>query len=74
MSSSKKLACKGTMRKVFIRVYRIEILSVIVVFSTQHCELLPSNLLSGSTHPPTPPPPCVKIQTLFGWEAVGDFF
>jgi hypothetical protein len=37
----KKLTCKGTLRQVLIRVYRLEIRSVIFLFSTQ--------LLSGST-------------------------
>jgi hypothetical protein len=46
----KKLTCKGTLRQVFIIVYRLEILSVMAVFSTQLYELLPLyNLLSGST-------------------------
>ncbi len=36
----------------FIRVYRLEIQVVMLVFSTQLCELLPFNLLSGSTVPP----------------------
>ena len=36
----KKLTCIGTLRQVFIRV-RLEILSVMLVFSTQLCELLP---------------------------------
>ncbi len=31
----KKLTCKGTLRQVFIRVYRLEIQSVMLVFSTQ---------------------------------------
>ncbi len=35
----KKLTRKGTLR--FIRVYRLEIQSVMLVFSTQLCELLP---------------------------------
>jgi hypothetical protein len=48
----KKPACKGTLRQVFIRIYRLEIQSVILVFSTQLCELLLLNLLSGSTHSP----------------------
>ncbi len=46
MSSSKKLACKGTLRQAFIRVYRLEIVnfsrtvhSVMLVFSTQLCDL-----------------------------------
>jgi hypothetical protein len=43
---------------VFIRVYRLEIHSVMLVFSTQLC-LLPLYLLSGSTLPP-PPIPCVN--------------
>ncbi len=37
----KKLTCKGTLRQVFIRVYRLEIQSVMLVFSSQLCELLP---------------------------------
>ncbi len=36
----KKLASKGTLRHVFIRVYRLEIQSVMLIFSTQLCELL----------------------------------
>ncbi len=36
----KKLACKGTLRQVFIGVYRLEIQSVMLVFSTQLYELL----------------------------------
>jgi hypothetical protein len=36
----KILTCKGTLRQVFIRVYRLEIQSVMFVFSTQICELL----------------------------------
>ncbi len=55
MSLSKKLICKGTfLRRVFIRVYRLEIQSVMLVFLTHICELLPSNLLSDSTLPPFP--------------------
>ncbi len=37
----KLLTCKETLRQVFIRVYRLEITSVMFVFSTQICELLP---------------------------------
>ena len=37
----KILTFKGTFRQVFIRVYRLEIQSVMLVFSTQLCELLP---------------------------------
>jgi hypothetical protein len=56
------LTCKGTLRLVFIRVYRPDIQSVMLVFfSTQICELLQcctSNLLSGSILT-SPPLPCV---------------
>ena len=37
----KKMTCKGLLRQVAIRVYRLEILSVLLVFSTQFFELLP---------------------------------
>jgi hypothetical protein len=37
----KKFTCKGTLRQVSSRVYRLEIHSVMLVFSTQLCELLP---------------------------------
>jgi hypothetical protein len=47
-----KFTCKGTLRQEFIRVYRLEIQSVMLVFSTQLCELLPSPLLAGSNPPP----------------------
>ncbi len=51
MSSSKKLTCKGTLRQVFIKVYRLEIQSVMLVFLT----------LSPSLWFNSPPPlPCVK--------------
>jgi hypothetical protein len=50
-----------TLRQVFIRVYSLEIQAVMLVFSTQLCELLP---LSGSTLPPTPLP-CVSKYTVF---------
>jgi hypothetical protein len=52
MSSYKKLACKGALRQVFIRVYRLGKQSVVLVFSTQLRELLPLYLLSGSASPP----------------------
>jgi hypothetical protein len=38
----KKLTCKGTLRQVFIRVCRLEIQMVMLVFSTHFCKLLPS--------------------------------
>jgi hypothetical protein len=47
------LTCKGTLRQVFFRVYRLKIKSVMVVFSIQLCDFCPSNFLSGS--PPRPP-------------------
>ena len=37
----KKSTCKGILLQVFIRVYRLERQSVMLVFSTQLCELLP---------------------------------
>jgi hypothetical protein len=61
MSSSKILTCKGTLRQVFIRVYRLEIQSIMLVFSTQLCELLP-------LYPSlwfTSPLPCVHILQEF---------
>jgi hypothetical protein len=36
-----KLNCKGTLRQVFIRAYKLEIQSVMLVFATKLCELLP---------------------------------
>ncbi len=45
----KKFTCKGTLRQVLFKVYRQEIQSVTLIFSTQLCELFPSHLLSGST-------------------------
>ncbi len=41
LSSSKKFTCKGTLRQMFIGAYRLDIQSVMLVFSTQLCELLP---------------------------------
>jgi hypothetical protein len=37
----KKLTCKEALRQVFNRVYRLEIQPVMLVFSSQLCELLP---------------------------------
>ncbi len=59
----KLLTFKGTLRKMFIRVYRLEVQSVMLVFSNQLCELLPYNLLSGSIIPP--PLPCVNKFTVY---------
>jgi hypothetical protein len=55
MSSSKKLTCKGTLRQVFISSvhHRLEIHSVMLVFSTQLYELLPLQpSLWFNSHPP----------------------
>ncbi len=49
-----KLTCKGTLRQVFITVYRLEIHSVMLVFSTQLCKLLP--LLPSLCFISIPPP------------------
>jgi len=48
----KKFTRKGTLRQIFIK-DSLEIQSAILAFSTQLYELLPSNLLSGSTPPPS---------------------
>ncbi len=63
-----KLTCKGTLKQMFIRVYRMEIQSVVLVFSTQLCNLL--HLLSGS--PPPPPSLCQStVYTDSEWLGVG---
>jgi hypothetical protein len=56
----KKFTCEATLRQVFIRVYRLEIQSVVLVFSTQLCELL---LLSPSLwfNSPSPLPPLFPV-------------
>jgi hypothetical protein len=48
----KQLTFKETLMQVFIRVYRLEKQSVMLVFSTQPCEQLPLYLLSNSPPPP----------------------
>ncbi len=64
--------CEGTLlRQVFIKVCRLEIQSVMLVFSTHLCELLP---LKPSFWFNFPPLPCIKvqyIQTVCGLEGVG---
>jgi hypothetical protein len=52
----KKLTCKETLRQALIRVYRLEIHSVMLVFLTQLCELLPLEPSLWSTLPS----PCVN--------------
>jgi hypothetical protein len=47
----KILTCKGTLRQVFIRVYKLVIQPVMLVFSTQLCELPPlTSLVSSPLH------------------------
>ncbi len=65
-----KLTCKG---QVFIRVHRLKMQSIMLVFSTQLCELLP---LSPSLWFNSPPLtlPSVKVQhilTVCDWEVEG---
>jgi hypothetical protein len=59
---------------VFNGVYRLEIQSVMLVFSTQLCEFLTFSLVHASPPPPATHP-CVKEQfyrqTVCGWEGVG---
>jgi hypothetical protein len=54
--------CKGTLRQVFIIVYRLWIQYVMLVFLTQLCELLP---LSPSLWFNSPPLPCVNRYTVY---------
>jgi hypothetical protein len=63
----KKLTCKGTLRQVFIRVYKLVEQSVMWVFLTQLCELLPLyNLVFGSTLALSPLP-CVNKYTVYAY-------
>jgi hypothetical protein len=58
-----KITSTGTLRQVFIRVYRLEIQSVMLAFSIQLCELLslsPSLWFSSSPLPH----PCVNKNTI----------
>ncbi len=56
------MTCKDTLRQVFIRAYRLEIQSVMLVFSTQLCELLPiSHSLWFNSLPPPPLPVWISI-------------
>jgi hypothetical protein len=73
MSSSLKIDLEKDFAAVCIRVYRLEIQSVNLVFSPSFVNCCSSNLLFGSP-PPTPPLSCVKkyyIQTVSGWEGMG---
>ncbi len=60
----KKLTCEGTLRQVFNRVYRLDIQSVMLVFSTQLYELLPLKPSFWLTLP-TPPPPSLCQSTVY---------
>jgi hypothetical protein len=55
----KKFTCIGTLRQVFIRVYKLLIRSLMLVFRPSFVNCFPSDLLSGSSLPP-PPLPCVN--------------
>jgi hypothetical protein len=64
---------------VFNRVYRLEIQSIMLIFSTLFVSCCPSNLLSDWLFPPPPPSLCtVNKYTVYtytvckGWEAWGD--
>ncbi len=59
----KIITCKGTLWQVFTIVYRLEIQSVMLVFSTQFCDCCRFKL-SGSTLPPSPLP-CVNKYTVY---------
>jgi hypothetical protein len=63
--STKKTYKKGTSRQVFIKVYRLEIQSVMMVFSTQLCKPLP---LSSSLWFDSPPVSCVNRRISMGFE------
>ncbi len=73
----KILICKGTLRQVFIRVFRLEIQSAMLVYSTQLCELLPLQPSLWFNSPPFP----VWISILYtihvysvgggGWPVLG---
>jgi hypothetical protein len=57
----KKLTCKGILRQVFIRVYRLELQLFMLLFSTQLCKLLPFSPSPWFNSPPFP----VWISTLY---------
>jgi hypothetical protein len=68
------------LRQGFIRVYRLEMQSVMLVFSTQHCELLPLITLSLVLLSPLPLPHVSKYSLLYtriqcvgrgGWGVLG---
>ncbi len=61
----KKLTCKGTLMKVVITVYRLEIQSVMLIWSTQLCELLPLFPSLWFNSLPSPFPVGVGISILY---------
>jgi hypothetical protein len=61
MQNVKQFTCKGALRQVFIRVYTMEKQSVMFVFSTQLCELLPPSPSLWFN----PPPPLCEICTVY---------
>ncbi len=62
MSPSKqKFTSKGTLRQVFIRVYRLWYSQLCWYFRPSFVNCRPSNLLYGSTLPPPPPLHCVSL-------------
>jgi hypothetical protein len=62
MCHLKKLTCKGTLRQVFVRVYRLEIQSVMLVFLTLPGEILS---LQPSLWFTPPPPPSLCQSTVY---------
>jgi hypothetical protein len=59
---------------VFNRFYRLEILSVMLAFSTLLCELLHLNLPSGSPPPPLPPSQSqITVCTDSVWQGGGEW-
>jgi hypothetical protein len=56
---------------VFDIVFRLKIQSVMLVFSTQPCELFIAPLTFSLVHLPFPTPPPSHVQTVCGWEGVG---
>jgi hypothetical protein len=70
----KKLSCEGTLRQLFIRVYRLEIQSFMLNFRPSLWTVAPQTFFLVQFSPPLSPLPCVKVQcvqTVCGWERVG---
>jgi hypothetical protein len=61
----KKLTCKGTLWHVFIRVYRLEIQLVMLVFRPSFVNCCLSKLLSAWFNSPPFPLHCVKNYTAY---------